>query len=280
MGRPFRVSLHGLEVVSPLSLATNDTTNAWLGVAGATGFQNYWILHSSGTYAEVTYGSLDYVRTSAITVPAGETLTFTVQAMLTAGQATNTSVFFAIGTTVVGQTTITGSVGAWQTLSLAYTAPAGSSAALTILVGGGIAAYTPAVPAQTAGIVRFRNANITLSGSRLEYDSDFRVVGDVIATSFVTSSDVAIKENIEDVDTADAMAMLDAVSARTYQRTDIPGDRLGFIANEVQALTPPEWGNLVSIQNGLLALDYSRFTPILWQICRNQEERLRALESA
>ena len=232
-------SLNGLEVVSPLALATNDTTNAWLGVAGATGFQNYWILHSSGNYAEVTYGSLDYVRTSAITVPAGETLTFTVQAMLTAGQATNTSVFFAIGTTVVGQTTITGSVGAWQTLSLAYTAPAGSSAALTILVGGGIAAYTPAVPAQTAGIVRFRNANITLSGSRLEYDSDFRVVGDVIATSFVTSSDAAIKENIEDVDTADAMAMLDAVSARTYQRTDIPGDRLGFIANEVQALTPP-----------------------------------------
>jgi hypothetical protein len=92
-------SLNGLEVVSPLSLATNDTTNAWLGIAGSTGFQNYWVLHSSGAYAEVTYGSLDYVRTSAITVPAGETLTFSVQAMLTTGQATNTSSFFALGTT-------------------------------------------------------------------------------------------------------------------------------------------------------------------------------------
>ena len=78
-------SLNGLEVVSPLSLATNDTTNAWLGVAGSTGFQNYWILHASQAYAEVTFGSLDYVHTSAITVPAGETLTFSVQATLTSG---------------------------------------------------------------------------------------------------------------------------------------------------------------------------------------------------
>jgi hypothetical protein len=122
-----------------------------------------------------------------------------------------------------------------------------------------------------------------MSGSRLEYSGgDFKVLADVIANSFISSSDRALKENIENVDTSASMSMLEAVSARTYQRTDLENSnsRIGFIAQEVQALAPPEWGNLVQSQNGLLALDYSRFVSILWTICKNQEARIKALEDA
>jgi hypothetical protein len=167
-------------------------------------------------------------------------------------------------------------------MSLAYTAPSGSSAALTILVGGGISAYTPAVPAQTSGTVRYRNANITLSGSRLEYSGgDFNVsAGSVLATAFVTSSDSRIKENTNDLSEQAAMAVMNSVSPKTYNRTDIPGARIGFLAQDIAEAIPEEWGNVVHQANGLLALDYARLTPILWSVCKNLDARIKALEGA
>ena len=271
-------SLDGLGVVSPLTLA-DTTLSGWMDVAGSTGYGSYWVVHSSGAYAEVTYTTgVPYVRTGDISVPPAGTLTFSVQAMLTSGNATSVSAYMNVGYTVVAQGTVTGNLGSWQTLAIAYTNTTSAPVNVQILLGGGYSAFTPAVPTMS-GKVAFRNVNITAPGSRLEYQGDFRVVGDVHANAFVTSSDVAIKENVEDVDAGAAMAMLDAVTARTYQRTDIPGDRIGFIAQEVQANAPTEWANLVSTQNGLLALDYSRFVPILWSICRNQEDRIKALEA-
>jgi hypothetical protein len=129
------------------------------------------------------------------------------------------------------------------------------------------------------------NFSITTGGSNyhlpiLCVGPNLTCAGTITAAGYISSSDQSIKENIEDADTAAALAMLDAVSARTYQRTDIAGDRLGFVANEVQALCPPEWANVVHTQeDGLLAIDYSRISCILWQICKNQEARIKALEA-
>ena len=107
-----------------------------------------------------------------------------------------------------------------------------------------------------------------------------RAPGTITAAGYVSTSDESIKENIEDADTAAALAMLDAVSARTYQRTDIAGNRLGFVAQEVEALCPPEWANVVHTQeDGLLAIDYSRISCILWQCCKNLQSRIEALEA-
>ena len=63
----------------------------------------------------------------------------------------------------------------------------------------------------------------------------------------VNSSDASLKSNPVDASTEDALNTLKAVSARTYQRTDLPGteSRLGFIAQEVEAAIPSSWGNLV-----------------------------------
>ena len=113
----------------------------------------------------------------------------------------------------------------------------------------------------------------------MEYQGDFSVGGKVIATSFVTASDERIKENIEDVDTDTCLAMLEAVPAKTYIRTDMPGNRIGFIAQHIEAEIAPEWQNIIRTNNELLARDYSRLAPILWTICKNQEARIKALEN-
>ena len=136
-----------------------------------------------------------------------------------------------------------------------------------------------------AGINCPGNFSITTGGTNyylpiLCVGPDLTCAGNITATGYISSSDESIKENIEDADTAAALAMLDTVSARTYQRTDITGNRLGFVAQEVEALCPPEWANVVHTQeDGLLSIDYSRISCILWQICKNQEERIKALEA-
>ena len=280
-GNPIE-SLAGLAVISPIALASNVFDNSWMNIAGASGFTSHWTVPSGQSYGQVTFQAPDYVRTNGVPVVAGGTLTFSLQAMLVAGGATNNSIYMAVGPSVVAQVSLPNStLNNWVTLSVSYTAPSAQN--VHLFCGGGIAYYTPTVPTQTAGVVRFQNVNVSMSGSRLEYSGgDFKVLADVIANSFISSSDRALKENIENVDTSASMSMLEAVSARTYQRTDLENSnsRIGFIAQEVQALAPPEWGNLVQSQNGLLALDYSRFVSILWTICKNQEARIKALEDA
>ena len=75
--------------------------------------------------------------------------------------------------------------------------------------------------------------------------------------------------------------MLRQVSAKTYQRLDMPdsGSRLGFIAQDVDAVCPSAWGNLVGTaqytkeQGGMgteiRTLDYARLTAVLWQCTRS-----------
>ena len=136
-----------------------------------------------------------------------------------------------------------------------------------------------------AGINCPGNFSITTGGTNyylpiLCVGNDLTCAGNITAVGYISSSDESLKENIEDTDTAAAMQMLDAVSSRTYQRTDIAGNRLGFVAQEVEALCPPEWANVVHTQeDGLLAIDYSRISCILWQCCKNLQSRIEALEA-
>ena len=87
---------------------------------------------------------------------------------------------------------------------------------------------------------------------------------------------------MQDVSEADCMTMLKAVDVKTYNRTDVPGHRIGFIAQDIDGLCPPEWGNLVQMQFGgdspLLSLAYDRLVCVLWAVCKNQEARIAALE--
>ena len=85
--------------------------------------------------------------------------------------------------------------------------------------------------------------------------------------------------------------MLRAVSAKTYQRLDLPegeGERLGFIAQDVDAACPSAWSNLVGTTNykwsgngdggPIRTLDYARLVCPLWQSCKAMLACIEQLE--
>ena len=105
------------------------------------------------------------------------------------------------------------------------------------------------------------------------------------------ASDQSLKGNVQNANTEDCLDMLRAVSAKTYRRLDLPqseGERLGFIAQDVEAACPNAWSNLVGTTqykwsgNGeggnILTLDYSKLVVPLWQSCKNMLSRIEQLE--
>ena len=85
--------------------------------------------------------------------------------------------------------------------------------------------------------------------------------------------------------------MLRQVSAKTYQRLDMPdsGSRLGFIAQDVDDVCPSAWGNLVGtaqyskepggVEREIKTLDYTRLTAVLWQCTHSLLAQVEALEA-
>ena len=136
------------------------------------------------------------------------------------------------------------------------------------------------------------NYDIYRIGTELQCMTFARSNGGVtIHTSLTNNSDASLKSTPVDASTEDALAMLKAVSARTYERTDLSsGSRLGFIAQEVEAACPSAWGNMVGTvqvaasreESGqtIKTLDYARLNAVLWQCCRSLLSRVEALEAA
>ena len=106
------------------------------------------------------------------------------------------------------------------------------------------------------------------------------------------ASDRSLKGDAQDANTNDCLDMLRAVSAKTYRRLDLPegeGERLGFIAQDVEQACPNAWGNLVGTAqykwsgNGeggdIRTLDYARLICPLWQACRSMLARIEMLEA-
>ena len=110
---------------------------------------------------------------------------------------------------------------------------------------------------------------------------------------YSSASDHRIKTpNAPAASTEDAIAMVKAVQARTYNRLDLPDtemSRIGFIAQEIEAACPSAWGNLISTaqysikpgeaETEIRCLDYGRLTSVLWQCMRSLIARVEALEA-
>ena len=116
--------------------------------------------------------------------------------------------------------------------------------------------------------------------------------GVIVHTSLSNNSDQSLKSPPVDASTEDALAMLKGVSARTYERLDLPGEgtRLGFIAQEVESVIPDLWGSVIgrsrvsaggrgSPEQEIKTLDYARLSCVLWQCCRSMIARIEALEA-
>ena len=98
-------------------------------------------------------------------------------------------------------------------------------------------------------------------------------------------SDRSVKNNIEDIDENECMNLLENIKPKTYERSDLNNQkRVGFIANDFNDLLNDDMKSIVeSIKdnNGdhqLYGLDYPKLTTILWSVCQQLNERIKALE--
>jgi hypothetical protein len=109
---------------------------------------------------------------------------------------------------------------------------------------------------QAAGIIHMKNLHKYKTGASATISSQLNCTGDVIgsrtvtATSYTSTSDKAIKDNVQNASLEDCMKILQGVDAKTYTRTDVPGQRIGFIAQDIQQHLPPEFANLLGMQYG------------------------------
>jgi hypothetical protein len=108
--------------------------------------------------------------------------------------------------------------------------------------------------------------------------------GAFLGTAFTTTSDQSVKGDVQDIDLS---AVYDAVSVKSYVRTDKPDwpRRCGFIAQHVQSAcvtagVPDIFTHDASVDGvQLLGLDYSRWVCVLHSKIKQLEARLAALES-
>ena len=105
------------------------------------------------------------------------------------------------------------------------------------------------------------------------------------------ASDQSLKGDVQNASTEDCLDMLRAVRVKTYRRLDLPegeGERVGFIAQDVESACPSNWANLVGSAdykwsgNGeggeIRTLDYARLVCPLWQSCKAMLARIETLE--
>ena len=105
------------------------------------------------------------------------------------------------------------------------------------------------------------------------------------------ASDQSLKGDAQDASTEDCLNILRQVSAKTYRRLDLPdgeGERLGFIAQDVDAACPSVWKNLCQSSpykwsgnaegDEIRTLDYARLVCPLWQSCKAMLARIEQLE--
>jgi hypothetical protein len=118
-------------------------------------------------------------------------------------------------------------------------------------------------------------------------------VTSITAGQYFSTSDERIKTDVQDASLEACQRIFDAVVPKVYERTDMPGQRVGFIAQHIQSSAPPEFANLWGTRPGadgqeLLTIDYSRIAScVLWGVVKLQQakiadltSRLEALEEA
>jgi hypothetical protein len=176
------------------------------------------------------------------------------------------------------------STSVWTTFSWQFSIP--SNGKINFHIG-----YIPTGSSltQAPGTVLLKNLHLYKSTASATISSQLGCSGDLVcsrtitATSFASTSDKAIKENVQDASIKDCMEIFQHVDVKTYNRTDAAGQRIGFLAQDIQQYLPPEFANVIGMQYGgdmpLLLLSYDRLVCVLWAVCKSQEQRISALDS-
>jgi len=140
---------------------------------------------------------------------------------------------------------------------------------------------------QASGNLLIKNLRLYKTGATSTIAAQLNCLEDVIcsrtvtATGYASTSDRSLKDGIRTASLDDCLAMMRRIDAKTYVRKDVPGHRIGFIAQDFQESVPPEFANLLGMQYGgdepLLSLDYSRISCVLWNVVKSQQAELEAL---
>jgi hypothetical protein len=96
-------------------------------------------------------------------------------------------------------------------------------------------------------------------------------------TSYNTTSDQRLKENIQDA--ASASTLIDAIQVREYDwKSDGSHQRYGFIAQELVTVAP-EAVHQPADPDAMMAVDYSKLVPMLVKEIQSLRARVASLES-
>jgi len=240
-----------------------------------------------GSYTNQTgfqlVGSATYgVYESLINLPSSGTMYLSVE--FQAG-TTNEVIFAANDSTQwSGHQSIkfTGLSSSWQTFTYNFSLYSNGKVNFHLLIvppGSGLT--------QAAGNVKMRHLQLWTAVPNSVINRNLTVQGDITCTGAIScvsvtqTSDESIKQNIMPASLGQIMKAFEGVEVQTYERTDIDGPRIGFVAQDFVKALPSDYGNIVSkvYRDGipLWSLDYARLVTILWGVCKRQEVDIAAL---
>jgi hypothetical protein len=263
---------------------------------------NATINNVSGSHQEITLNSSTYL------VYGGQTIGERVYVSLELKAATPASLIelaFAVRNNTYWTDTITFqglSSSVWRTFTWSFDVPDNATIILVIgqipaQVGGG---SFPNVTLQSGTVLlrnfhMYKSADLATISAPLTCEKDVTfstsiesqhayIINAITAANYFSSSDERLKTNVQDASLQSCQQVFDAVQVKTYERTDLAGKRIGFIAQDIEASSPSEFANLYGTrpsEDGVpyLTLDYSRLVTVLWGVVKNMQARLEALEA-
>ena len=108
----------------------------------------------------------------------------------------------------------------------------------------------------------------------------YSITGELVDTAdFTKKYDIkSVEHNMTDI--------VKAIEPKTFKMKDekeigITKNHLGFVADEIESVIPPEWENIV-LENdeGIKQLNYVKMNSILWGCVREQQQKIEWLESS
>ena len=132
------------------------------------------------------------------------------------------------------------------------------------------------------GDIRFyANDSIRLfvTPSKVSVPGPYTLEGDLVDTSdFTKKYDIkSIEHNFTDI--------VKQIEPKTFKMKEekeigITKNHLGFIADDLMNVIPPEWEDIVRVDDeGIKKLSYIKLSGILWGVCREQQTKIEHLET-
>ena len=132
------------------------------------------------------------------------------------------------------------------------------------------------------GDIRFYANNsirLFVTPSKVSVPAPYTLEGDLVDTSdFTKKYDIkSIEHNFTDI--------VKQIEPKTFKMKEekeigITKNHLGFIADDLMNVIPPEWEDIVRVDDeGIKKLSYIKLSGILWGVCREQQTKIEHLET-